>query len=170
VSEGGFTPLPYTDVVANGLTVRTFAARQSVISMRLKSTFNGKVNRVIVEPVETEVATTTAAVNAYWELVLQKGYLNETNLGGAPTWISLGSNSPIEYSVNGTTTTGGTVLDSGYIIATNQAGDKGAKSILASKNSMALNFSGTSSDFLHLVITPSASSSWAGKIKLRTLF
>jgi len=169
ISEGGFTPLPYTSAVSNGLTTRTFSTRQSVISVRLSNTFNGQINRVNVEPLETEIATTTNSVNAYWELILQKGYLGETNLGGSPTWTQL-AGSPIEFSVNGTTTTGGTVLDSGYIVATTQAGAKNAVSILASKNLMALNYSGTSSDFLHLVVTPDVSSSWAGKIKLRTLY
>lgn len=169
MSEGGFTPLSYNNSVGNALTTRTFAAKQSVISVRLASTFNGQTNRVNVEPLETEVATTTNSVNAYWELVLQRGYLGETNLGGSPTWTSL-TGSPIEYSVNGTTITGGTVLDSGYIIATTQAGIKTSTSLLASKNIMSLSWSGGNSDYLHLVVTPNTSSSWVGKLKLRTLF
>jgi len=137
--------------------------------MRLSNNFNGQTNRVIVEPDLVNVVTTTATVSAYWELVLQRGYLSETNLGGSPTWVSL-SGSPIEYSINGTVVTGGTVIDSGYVIATNQAGEKTSSSTISNKNKLALSWSGSNSDYLHLVVTPSVSSSWSGKIQVKTLF
>jgi hypothetical protein len=169
VSEGGVTPLTYSNIVSNGLTTRTFSSRQSVISLRLSNNFNGQTNRVIVEPDLVNVVTTTATVSGYWELVLQRGYLSETNLGGSPTWTSL-SGSPIEYSVNGTTITGGIVVDSGFIIATNQAGEKTSSSTIVNKNKLALSWSGGNSDYLHLIVTPSANSSWSGKIQVKTLF
>lgn len=169
VSEGGITPLTYSNVVSNGLSTRTFTTRKSIISLRLSDTFNGQVNRIIVEPDEIDIVTTTSTVSAYWELVLQRGYLSETNLGGSPTWTSL-SGSPIEYSVNGTTITGGTVIDSGYIIATTQSGEKATSSTVSNKNKLALSWSGGNSDYLHLVVTPSVSSSWSGRMQVKTLF
>lgn len=169
ISEGGFAPLEYTSTISNGLTTKTFSTRQSVLSLRLSSLFNSKVNRTIVQPLITEIATTTGTVNGYWELVLQRGYLGETNLGGSPTWIQL-SGSPIDYSVNGTTITGGTVIDSGYLISTTQAGVKSTLVEIQNKFLLSLDYSGTSSDYLHLVVTPSTSSSWAGKLTVRTLY
>jgi hypothetical protein len=169
ISEGGQQEFGYINNVSNGLTTRTFAAKQSVISVRLANLFDGKTNRVISEPVGVELFTNTATVNAYWELILTRGYLNENNLGGTPTWVSL-SGTPIEFSVDGTTVTGGTVIDSGYISTTNQAGVRTTSATYKGKDILALNFSGTTSDWLHLVITPSASSTWAGKITLNSKY
>lgn len=165
ISEGGQEEFGYLVSASNALTTRTFSTRQAVLSVRLSSLFSNKTNRIKVEPVSLDLFTTTTTVNAYWELVLQRGYLGENNLGGSPTWISL-DNSGVEYSVDGTTVTGGTVLESGYVSSSVQAGLKTAGIIIKSRDFMALNISGNTSDWLHLVITPSTSSSWSGKIGL----
>jgi hypothetical protein len=167
ISEGGQDEIGYPLSISNGLTTRTFASRQAVISVRLAPLLNSQTNRTKAIPTSIELFTNTATINAYWELVLQKGYLGESNLGGSPTWTPLsGSSNPLEYSINGTTVIGGEVIDSGFLSVTNQAGIKTAVSIPSSKAFIANNYSGNTSDYLHLVITPSASSSWAGKISL----
>jgi hypothetical protein len=165
ISEGGQDEIGFPFSFSNSLTTRTFSARQSVISVRLSSLFNSQTNRTKAIPTSVELFTNTTTVNAYWELILQRGYLGENNLGGSPTWIS-GASTPIEYSVNGTTVTGGEVIDSGFLSTTNQAGVRTAVSITPGKSFIANNYSGNTSDYLHLVITPSANSSWSGKISL----
>lgn len=167
ISEGGQDELGFPLSVSNGLTTRTFTNRQSVISVRLSSLFNSQNNRAKAIPTSIELFTNTATVNAYWELVLQRGYLGENSLGGGPTWTALsGASNPIEYSVNGTTVTGGEIIDSGFLSTTNQAGVRTAVSITPGKSFIANNYSANTSDWLHLVVTPSASSAWSGKISL----
>lgn len=171
ISEGGQDELGFPYSVSNGLTTRTFTNRQSVLSVRLSEQLNFQTNRAKLIPTSIELFTSTATVNAYWELVLQRGYLGENNLGGGPTWTSLsGSTSPIEYSRNGTTVSGGEVIDSGFLSTTNQSGVRTAISLIPGKNFLANNYSGNTSDWLHLVVTPSASSSWSGKISLLAKF
>ena len=169
ITEGGEKLTGYPNIVSNGLTTRTFSPRQSVISMRLSPTFQGKTNRVIIEPQTIELLTTTTDVDCYWELILQRGYLGETNLGGAPTWVT-SPNTPLDYSVNGTTVVGGTVLDSGFLSITKQSGTAALTNILKIKTIMALDSSGANSDYLHLVVTPNANSSWSGVIKVISIY
>lgn len=167
ISEGGQTDIGYIYTISNGLTTRTFSSKQAVISIRLANTFFGQPNRTIVKILNAEVLTTTnTGVNAYWELVYQRGYLGENNLGGSPTWSSL-ANSPLEFSVNGTTVLSGTTIDSGYIRTTLQSGESVGSITIDSKILMALNYSAGTSDWLHLVITPDGNSSWSGKVNLR---
>jgi hypothetical protein len=170
ISEGGQDLQGFPLSVSNGLTTRTFSTKQAVISVRLSSLFDGTKNRGRIIPTSVELFTNTATVNAYWELILQKGYLGENNLGGSPTWSSTITNSPIEYSVNGTTVLSGQTIDSGFLSTTNQAGVRTANSIVPGKSFLALNYSGNTSDWLHLVITPSASSAWSGKISLLAIY
>ncbi len=169
ISEGGQDEIGFPFSFSNGLTTRTFSARQSVISVRLNPTFFSQVNRTKAIPISVELFTNTATVNAYWELILQRGYLGESNLGGSPTWVS-GATSPIAYSINGTTVTGGEVVDSGFLSTTNQAGVRTAISIVPGKTFIANDYSGSTSDYLHLVVTPSVNSSWSGKISLLAKF
>ncbi len=167
ISEGGQENIGRTLTVTNGLTTKTINTRQSVISLRLNTTKNGLINRYKLKPLKVEILTTTASVNASWELVLQKGYLNENNLGGTPTWTDVPNNSEIQQSVNGTTVNGGNIIDSGFIFTTAQQGDKISSSVIVSKDVLALNSSGTTSDWLHLVVTPNNSSAWTGSITVK---
>ena len=169
ISEGGLTNYGYNVAVSNGLTTKSINSKQSVISVRLAQTFSGVKNRTLAIPVAIELLTTTTSVVGYWELIHQRGYLNENSLGGLPTWNSV-PNTPLEYSVDGTTVTGGRVINSGYISTTAQSGSKITDAIIPEDEYMALNLSGNTSDWLHLVVTPSVSSSWSGKILIKTLY
>jgi len=169
ISEGGQEDYGYTFKISNGLTTKTIASRQSVLSIRLSNLFYGKTNRSVCFPVKIELITTTASVNAEWELIYQKSHLNENNLGGSPTWTAL-PNSPLEYSVNGTTVVGGTAIDSGYVYTTTQQGDKTSSNVVLNKTTLNLNYSGNTSDWLHLVVTPNNSSAWAGSIIMKALY
>lgn len=169
ISEGGQEQFGFPSVVSNGLVTRTFTTRQSVLSVRLNSSFQGNTNRVVVVPEAIDLLSTTNTVNAYWELILQRVIIGENNLGGSPTWLPL-SGTPLEYSVNGTTVSGGIVLDSGYFSTTNQSGVRNISSILKTKSIMSLDYAGATSDWLHLVVTPSVTSSWSTSIKLTSKF
>jgi hypothetical protein len=163
ISEGGQEEFGYLHTVSNGLTVRTFTTRQAVLSVRLSPTFYNQINRVIGRPYNFELLTTTATVNAYWELILQRGFKGENNLGGSPTWIGLTA-SPFDYSVTGTTVATGTVIDSGFMKTSTAAGESVSNVVIDPKTFLSMNITGNTSDWLHLVVTPSVSSSWAGKI------
>jgi hypothetical protein len=163
ISEGGQDEFGFLHTVSNGLTVRTFNSRQAVISIRLTPTFYTQTNRVIGRPYNFELLTTTSTVNAYWELILQRGFKSENNLGGTPTWTTL-TGSPFDYSINGTTVTGGTVVDSGFIKTSTAAGESVSNVVIDPKTFLSMDKAGTTSDWLHLVVTPSVSSSWAGKL------
>lgn len=166
ISEGGQDEFGYLHTASNALTVRTFTARQSVISFRLSPTFYSQTNRVIARPYNFELLTTTATVNAYWELVLQRGFKGENDLGGSPTWIGLTA-SPFDYTVSGTTVATGTVIDSGFIKTSTATGESISNIVVNPKTFLSMDKAGTTSDWLHLVVTPSVSSSWAGKITVK---
>lgn len=162
ISEGGQEEFGYPTTVSNGLTTRSISARNSVISIRLNNTFEGITNRMKAAPIGVEIFTTTANVNIYWELVLQRGYLNEDNLGGTPTWTDI-SGSPFQQSVNGTTVASGFTIASGFMSATN---DRTEATVIPTKDFISLDMSGTTSDWLHLVVTPSATAAISGKIHM----
>jgi len=166
ISEGGQQEFGFAYSPSNGLTTRTFSTRQSLISVRLANTFKGKTNRTSFLPVGVDVLCTSNAVNAYWVLVVQRGYLGENSLGGTATWTAI-SDTPIEFSVNGTTVTGGKTIASGYVTTgNNNSGIRTFESEIKNKIALHLNESGTTSDWLHLVITPSVSSDWSGSINV----
>lgn len=81
----------------------------SILSIRLKSTRLG----AIVVPTDVSIAPTSAG-NYYWAII-RNGTI------ASPTWVSAGSESSVEYAIDGGTITGGVVMRSGYIPATNQA-------------------------------------------------
>lgn len=86
--------------------------------------------------------------SVFYELILQRAHLSENNLGGTPTWNAI-TNSVCEYSVDGTTITGGTVIESGFVSGQSRSIDIN----LDSRDFMALNSAGTTSDWLHLAVT-----------------
>lgn len=168
ISEGGQEQVGYERTVSNGLTTKTINSRQSLLSIRLNNTMNDITNRIKCSPIAVELMTTTSSVNAYWELVLQRSHLGENNLGGSPTWTPVGTDGGVlEYSINGTTVAGGVVLSSGYVYTTTQQGDKTTSLPIKTDDIMALNYSGTTSDWLHLVVTPSVTSAWASAVALK---
>jgi len=169
ISEGGQEENGFTTAISNNLNTRTFSTEQAVLSVRLSTTLQGKTNRISILPLAVDILTTTTTVNAEWKLIIQRGFIGENNLGGSPTWNTWSSTtegSILQYSVNGTTVTGGTILDSGFVSSSNQSGSRTVSSIIKSKDFLSLNMSGNTSDWLHLVINPSVSSSWSGKISL----
>lgn len=165
ISGGGETNLSRQRIAAMGNTSRTITSgvRTALMSVRLKSLSSGKINRNIVYPDSFEILTTSNN-QIYVELVLQRSNLNETNLGGSPTWNSI-TGSTVEYSTNGTIVSGGVIIGNGYISSirrTNFIDLKGADDFIC------LNSAGTQSDYLHLVVTPiGGNSTMYGSISFR---
>lgn len=81
----------------------------SILSIRLKSTRLG----AIVVPTDVSIVPTSTG-NYYWAII-RSGTI------AGPTWTSMSPESSVEYAIDGGTITGGTVMRSGYIPATNQA-------------------------------------------------
>jgi hypothetical protein len=136
---------------STGVTSRTISSgvRNSLISIRLATIIDGRINRAIVIPSGIDILITSNS-QVFVEIVLQKSNLNEPNLGGTPTWTTV-NNSVVEYSRNGTTTTGGSVISSGFISSTTRNVELSLNGI---DDFLAMNSSGTQSDYLHVVVTP----------------
>ena len=80
----------------------------SIIAIRLKPSRLGAV----VIPNDISVVPTTSG-NFYWALI-RDGTIE------TPTWTSVNNDSSVEYTLDGGIVTGGVVMRSGYISATNQ--------------------------------------------------
>ena len=117
VSEGGSDAEMQSRIrsVNNGVTGVSVATRRAILTVRPKATFEGRVNRALIEPLSVEF------INTGNSAVLVELVRNGT-LGGTPSFTSAGTTSAVEYDVAGTTVTGGEVLWSGYVATANQGG------------------------------------------------
>lgn len=107
-----------------------------LLSIRLKTTYNGLTNRGIVIPLDASVFPNSGNV-------LYRMYWNAT-LGGSPSFSSVNANSIVEYDVSASSISGGNIRRAGYTAAK----DNILFGNLASKILMGLNIDGTSSDVL----------------------
>lgn len=149
--------------ISNGTTSKSISSgvRTSLLSIRLSPSINNKINRIKSIVQELSVMTTSNA-SVILELVIQKCNLNEVNIGGTPTWNSVG-NSGMEVSLDVTTVTGGDVLWSGYI--SDRTRDQ--STILDSpKDFLCNNIDASQSDHLHLVATPLSNASLFASLKI----
>lgn len=147
-SEGGEGAYAYTISASNGITTKSIGGtRTQLISIQLAGTVSGNINRAKIIPINISMLT-KGTDSVFYELILQRAHLSENNLGGTPTWNAI-TNSVCEYSVDGTTITGGTVIESGFVSGQSRSIDIN----LDSRDFMALNSAGTTSDWLHLAVT-----------------
>lgn len=107
-SEGGQETRGFPMTASNGTTSIGVTTRRAVLSVRPKTTYNGRTNRTHIELAEFFI--TAATNNSFFEIVIGG------TLGGAPAWTSVGTNSVMEFDVAGTTVTGGTTVLSGYVL------------------------------------------------------
>lgn len=114
-SEGGYEPTGRIRTVGHPLassrTVSSTDGYVPVLSMRLKST---RLNGLVV-PKRFNIAVSG---NSSYEYRI---YSNPTTSGGAGTWTDAGSDSSVEYALDRTSMTNGTILENGYIINSNQS-------------------------------------------------
>lgn len=147
-SEGGEGVYAYQFSAGNGVTSKSIGGtRTQLFSLRLATTVSGNANRAKIVPFNFDIML-RGSDSVYYELILQRAHLSENNLGGAPTWAAI-NNSISEFSVNGTTITGGSVLQAGYVSGQSRT----IQLNLDSKDFLALNAAGTTSDWLHIAVT-----------------
>ncbi len=113
ISEGGYElrgrPLSVGHILNSPYTLGSVNTLYPVLSIRLKSNRTGG----IVLPKNFSLAPLTAANYRY---VLLSGAI--TSGGG---WLSAGDNSSVEYNITATSVVNGIILETGYILATNQS-------------------------------------------------
>ncbi len=113
ISEGGYElrgrPLSVGHALNLPYRLGSVNTLYPVLSIRLKANRTGG----IVLPKNFSLAPLTAANYRY---VLLSGAV--TSGGG---WTSAGDNSSVEYNMTATSVTNGTILETGYILATNQS-------------------------------------------------
>lgn len=163
ITNNNDVPISRLLAVSNGATTKTLVSntRTSLLSMRLSPTLEGRNNRsrIIISDIDV---ITTSNNTIYVEIVLQRSNLGEPNLGGPPSWTTL-NNSAVQYSVDGTTTTGGSVIWSGYV----NAQTRNINVNISSKHDfLANNYNCSQSDYLHIMCTSiGGNSSLLGSIK-----
>lgn len=115
ISEGGYELYGAQQAVETPITspveLPTAGTYYPVISLRLKTSPN-RLDAVVI----LTALSILGISNAYYNWQVRA---NATTSGG--TWVSSGSNSAVEYKIDGGTVTGGRVLASGFTGATNQA-------------------------------------------------
>lgn len=114
ISEGGYElrGRNYSvgiSTVSAPITLPNADTLYSIIAIRLKST---RLDAIVV-PIDINVVPTTSG-NFRWAII-RHGMI------ATPTWTSLNNDSSVEYTLGGGVVTGGTIMKSGYIAATNQA-------------------------------------------------
>lgn len=143
------TPLATTTTIPVALT--------PILSIRLKSTFNGITNRGLVKPTSLDLLI-TGSKNCYWELVLNPT-INPS------VWNPVDASSIVEYNVDATTISGGFVIASGFAAGVNQS--KGfTPPDLNFKSLLSRNWDNTSSDIFTLSMRSLESSANAGYASL----
>lgn len=153
-SEGGVNPLSVQRTASRGVVGASVSTTlQSMFSVRLKSAYN----RATVFPLNGSAVTTDTGIDYYGQLVLNPTY-------GTPlsTWTGV-VNSPIEYSNDVVTVSGGTVIGEFYGIS-GAPGKSGAASITTSADlnsvlALASDYAGTSDIVTLAVRTLSGTSS-----------
>ena len=138
-SEGGFEDdRGYNFSTGEGTATAGNGTRTHIMSLRPKTTYNGIVNReyLALGPIEQLV---TGNSPVYWELCLG------VTFSAAPTWQDVNTtSSAFEYATGGTYSgigTGGLVVASGYVAATNQLKES-VSSAVANKYSCSLDRAG----------------------------
>ncbi len=116
ISEGGYelygSQLAVETPIASPVDLPTAGTYYPIISLRLKTSPNRLDAIVILTALSILGITNNAFYN--WQL-----RANATTSGG--TWTSASPGSAVEYKIDGGTITGGRVLASGFIGATNQS-------------------------------------------------
>jgi hypothetical protein len=121
VSEGGYIESGIDFSVDTGQTsqsITTANGMYPVVAIRLKNSFRGYPNRVVVRSGNINVYA--EEYPAYWAL-FKLDNLSEITLSD-PTWTSANADSAVEYTLLATAFTGGDKLDGGIVGTTSPGG------------------------------------------------
>lgn len=114
-SEGGYEhigrPRAAGTALGSARSINNANGMVPIISIRLKSTRLGG----FVLPKNFSIAV-SGNYNFQWQVIM-----GGTTSGGAGTWTDAGSDSSVEYILDRTAITGGNLLETGYIISSNQS-------------------------------------------------
>jgi hypothetical protein len=169
VSEGGYVEAgqdwsissPSARTMNDGTTV-------PVLAIRLKNTFRGYLNRMIVRMGNVNVFGTQE--NMEWKLIKLP---NISQLTTATPWVSVNDGSGVEYNAGATAFTDGEIIDGGYISATTQGSQKSAGAppsnlpSSAKKNYIVQNYDSTDSEIYVLVVTNIGSADGTARVNLQ---
>ena len=121
VSEGGYTESGIDFSIDSGQTSQSITVANGmypIVAIRLKNTFRGYPNRVIVRSGNINVYA--EEFPAYWAVFKLSGLSAITLSSG--TWTSANADSAVEYSLNATAFTGGDRIDGGIVGTTSPGG------------------------------------------------
>jgi hypothetical protein len=121
ISEGGYIESGIDFSVDTGQTsqsITTADGMYPVVAIRLKNSFRGYPNRVVVRSGNINVYA--EEYPAYWAL-FKLDNLSEITLSD-PTWTSANADSAVEYTLLATAFTGGDKLDGGIVGTTSPGG------------------------------------------------
>jgi len=169
VSEGGYVEAgqdwsvssPAARTMNDGTTV-------PILAIRLKNTFRGYLNRMIVRMGNVNVFATQE--NMEWKLIKLP---NISQLTTATPWVSVNDGSGVEYNAGATAFTDGEIIDGGYISATTQGSQKSAGAppsnlpSSAKKNYIVQNYDSTDSEIYVIVVTNIGSADGTARVNLQ---
>jgi hypothetical protein len=121
VSEGGYVESGIDFSVDTGQTsqsITTANGMYPVVAIRLKNSFRGYPNRVVVRSGNVNVYA--EEYPAYWAIYKLDALANITL--SSPTWTSADADSAVEYSLNATAFTDGDRIDGGLVGTTSPGG------------------------------------------------
>jgi hypothetical protein len=121
VSEGGYTESGIDFSIDSGQTSQSITVANGmypIVAIRLKNTFRGYPNRVVVRSGNINVYAEDYP--AYWA-VFKLSDLSAITLSSG-TWTSANADSAVEYSLNATAFTGGDRIDGGIVGTTSPGG------------------------------------------------
>ena len=152
VSEGGYMESGIDFSIDSGQTSQTITVANGmypVLAIRLKNSFRGYPNRVVVRSGNINIYGEDYP--AYWALYKLDALANIT-LSDA-TWTSADADSAVEYSLNATAFTGGDRIDGGIVGTTSPGGSAKGTGVSpvnqpsnAKKNFIAQNLDSTDSE------------------------
>ncbi len=169
VSEGGYAESGIDWAIDSGTASQNvpLGANYPIVAIRLKSTFKGYPNRVMLRMGNVNVYAEQNPV--YWKLIKLSG-LSSITLS-SPTWTSVSSESAVEYTILGTAISGGDVVDNGFVGTSSPGGSAkgtgtGSESnpTAAKRNFITQNFDCTDSE-IYVVCAQSigaAANVWCG--------
>lgn len=113
VSEGGYTESGIDWAIDSGITPQNVPldGNYPIIALRLKSTFKGYPNRVMVKIGNVNLYAEQNPI--YWKVIKLPGISSITL--SSPTWTSVSSESAVEYTLLGTAISDGDSMDNGFV-------------------------------------------------------
>jgi hypothetical protein len=163
ISSGGFEDdrgIPFSIISPADITIST--ATTNVISIRPKTIFGGQTNRATIIPTGIDVLGGSSLMQ--YQVHYNSG---RANIGG--TWISVNTNSVVEYSINAGIPTNSIIIESGFIANASAGVRTPLSATLSSKLPLTLDMNGANPFTLSIVVQSFGSSTTRGSISWKEL-